>query len=117
MLIILLSSVSSGVSYLSIVAYSADIISSVNQSSFGFRIVSQGDAGYPLMRAGVIRTPHGDIKTPNFNLVGTMGSVRFLPPSDMRAVGAQVMLSNGYHLYRRATVISASGGLARWSGW
>ena len=69
------------------------------------------------MRAGVIRTPHGDIKTPNFNLVGTMGLVRFLPPSDMRAVGAQVMLSNGYHLYRRATVISASGGLARWSGW
>lgn len=117
MLIILLSSVFSGVSYLSIIAYSADIISSVNQSSFGFRIVSQGDIDYPLMRAGVIRTPHGDIKTPNFNLVGTMGSVRFLPPSDMRAVGAQVMLSNGYHLYRRATVISASGGLARWSGW
>lgn len=69
------------------------------------------------MRTGIIHTPHGDVVTPNFNLVGTYGSVRFMSPEDMRAVHTQVMLSNGYHLYRRATVISASGGLAKWSGW
>lgn len=69
------------------------------------------------MRTGIIHTPHGDVVTPNFNLVGTYGSVRFMSPDDMRKVHTQVMLSNGYHLYRRATVISASGGLAKWSGW
>lgn len=69
------------------------------------------------MRTGIIHTPHGDVVTPNFNLVGTYGNVRFMSPEDMRAVHTQVMLSNGYHLYRRATVISASGGLAKWSGW
>lgn len=75
------------------------------------------DARHPLMRTGIIHTPHGDVVTPNFNLVGTYGNVRFMSPDDMRAVHTQVMLSNGYHLYRRATVISASGGLAKWSGW
>lgn len=84
---------------------------------FSFEIVSDVCSQHPLMRAGIIRTPHGDIRTPNFNVVGTHGEVKFLPPSDMRNIGAQVMLSNGYHLLRRATVISASGGLAKWSGW
>lgn len=87
------------------------------QRDFGYQIVSNVDGRHPLMRAGVIHTPHGDIRTPNFNVVGTHGQVKFLPPDDMRSIGAQVMLSNGYHLFRRATVISASGGLAKWSGW
>ena len=87
------------------------------QRDFGFRIESEMNGKHPLMRAGVIHTPHGDIKTPNFNVVGTHGEVKFLPPDDMRTIGGQVMLSNGYHLYRRATVISATGGLAKWSGW
>ena len=87
------------------------------QRDFGFQIESEVNGKHPLMRAGVIHTPHGDIRTPNFNVVGTHGEVKFLPPDDMRAIGGQVMLSNGYHLYRRATVISATGGLAKWSGW
>lgn len=87
------------------------------QSEFSFDIVSNTDGQLPLMRAGVIHTPHGDIKTPSFNVVGTMGEVKFMTMDDVRAVGSQVMLSNGYHLYRRATVISAAGGLAKWSGW
>ena len=84
---------------------------------FGFRIESPVDGRHPLMRAGVIHTPHGDIRTPNFNVVGTHGQVKFPPPAVLRQIGGQVMLSNGYHLFRRATVISASGGLACWSGW
>ena len=84
---------------------------------FNFSIESNTNADFPLMRAGIIHTPHGDIKTPNFNVVGTHGQVKFLPPTDLARIGGQVMLSNGYHLFRRATVISASGGLAKWSGW
>lgn len=84
---------------------------------FGYRIVARGDGEFPLMRAGIIHTPHGDIKTPTFNVVGTHAEVKFMPPTEMRADNVQVMLSNGYHLFRRATVISASGGLAKYSGW
>ena len=87
------------------------------QRNFSFEIVSQPNPNHPLMRAGIIHTPHGDIKTPNFNLVGTHGHVKFISPDDMWTIHAQVMLSNGYHLFRRATVISATGGLAKWSGW
>lgn len=84
---------------------------------FSFQIIAKGDDDFPLMRAGIIKTPHGEIKTPTFNVVGTMGEVRFMSPKDLRDVKAQVMLSNGYHLLRRSVVISSSGGLAKWNNW
>lgn len=84
---------------------------------FSFQIIAKGDDDFSLMRAGIIKTPHGEIKTPTFNVVGTMGEVRFMSPKDLRDVKAQVMLSNGYHLLRRAVVISSSGGLAQWNNW
>lgn len=67
-----------------------------------------------LGRAGVIKTAHGEIKTPAFMAVGTHGYVRFLSSADLRAVGAQAMLSNGYHLRRQAPYIADAGGLACW---
>ena len=67
-----------------------------------------------LGRVGVIKTAHGEIKTPAFVAVGTRGYVRFLSADDLHASGAQVMLSNGYHLRRTASAIAASGGLANW---
>ncbi len=67
-----------------------------------------------LGRAGVIKTAHGEIKTPAFMAVGTHGYVRFLSAEDLRAVGAQAMLSNGYHLRRQSPEIAAAGGLAEW---
>lgn len=70
-----------------------------------------------LGRAGIIETPHGEIKTPAFMVVGTRGEVRFMEPNDLRNVGAQAMLSNGYHLRRAAPEIARGGGLAKWSGW
>ena len=70
-----------------------------------------------LGRAGVITTPHGEIKTPAFMVVGTRGEVRFMSPDDLHGVGAQAMLSNGYHLRRLAPEIAEVGGLAKWSGW
>lgn len=65
-----------------------------------------------LGRAGVIKTAHGEIKTPAFMSVGTHGFVRFLSAADLHQLGAQAMLSNGYHLRRQSTAIAAAGGLA-----
>lgn len=70
-----------------------------------------------LGRAGVIHTPHGDIKTPAFMTVGTRGYVRFLSPTDLQNIGAQAMLSNGYHLRRQSLDIAKQGGLAKWANW
>lgn len=70
-----------------------------------------------LGRAGVIKTPHGEIKTPAFMVVGTKGEVRFMSMADLAGVKAQAMLSNGYHLRRKAGEIAAAGGLSKWSGW
>ena len=67
-----------------------------------------------LGRAGVIKTAHGQIKTPTFMAVGTHGYVRFLPPSDLHSLGAQAMLSNGFHLRRQSSEIAKAGGLAKW---
>ncbi len=66
-----------------------------------------------LGRVGAIRTAHGEIKTPAFMAVGTHGFVKFLSSEDLRNVGAQAMLSNGYHLRRQATDIAKLGGLAK----
>lgn len=68
-----------------------------------------------LGRAGVIKTAHGNIKTPAFMAVGTHGYVRFVPPADLHTLGAQAMLSNGYHLRRESPAIAAAGGLATWA--
>lgn len=67
-----------------------------------------------LGRAGVIKTAHGEIKTPAFMAVGTTGFVRFLSAEDLHVVSAQAMLSNGYHLRRKAPEIAKAGGLAKW---
>ena len=70
-----------------------------------------------LGRSGIIHTPHGDIETPNFAAVGTRAAVRYVSPELLRELGIQVMLSNAYHLYRKAPEIAAAGGLAEFSGW
>jgi len=70
-----------------------------------------------LGRAGIIHTPHGDIKTPAFMAVGTKGEVKYLSFDDLHETGAQAMLSNGYHLRRQSPEIAEAGGLASWSTW
>lgn len=86
-----------------------------NSNTFSFEIVKKipGHLG----RAGIIHTPHGDIMTPAFMCVGTRGQVPFLSPEDLREIGAQAMLSNGYHLRNVSPEIAEQGGLAKWSGW
>jgi queuine tRNA-ribosyltransferase len=70
-------------------------------------------------RRGTMRTPHGDVATPAFMPVGTQGAVKGLTARDLEAVGAEIMLSNTYHLHLRpgADLIARLGGLHRFIGW
>ena len=70
-------------------------------------------------RAGTIRTAHGEIRTPAFMPVGTKGSVKTLHPDEVRALGADVILGNTYHLHLRPgeDVIAELGGLHAFTGW
>ena len=70
-------------------------------------------------RAGVLNTPHGAVETPAFMPVGTKGTVKGLTPSELRAVGAQIVLGNTYHLYLRPgpDLIREAGGLHAFTGW
>ena len=72
-------------------------------------------------RAGVFTTPHGDVHTPAFMVVGTHGAVRAMTPGQVRATGAEVLLANTYHLTLRPgeALVEKLGGLhafARWDG-
>jgi len=70
-------------------------------------------------RAGVLHTAHGDVHTPAFMPVGTKASVKTLDPDEVRAVGAEIVLGNTYHLYFRPghDLIRDLGGLHRFMGW
>ena len=70
-------------------------------------------------RAGIIKTPHGDIETPQFIPVGTQGSVKAIAPRDLREMGAQVVLANTYHLHLRPgeDLVEKFGGLAKFMSW
>ncbi|MDR1970138.1 MAG: tRNA guanosine(34) transglycosylase Tgt [Candidatus Nomurabacteria bacterium] len=81
---------------------------------FSFKVLTKSGG---LARTGVIHTPHGDIETPTFVVVGTHAEVKCLTSDDLRDIGVQAMLSNGYHLLRRAVMIDAAGGLAKFNGW
>src|SRR6187455_3687729 len=70
-------------------------------------------------RAGVIRTPHGDIHTPAFIAVGTQATVKAVLPETVAELGAQAVLANAYHLYLQpgADIVEAGGGLGRFMNW
>ena len=72
-----------------------------------------------LGRAGRLETPHGIIKTPAFVVVGTKATVKALTVEQVRAVGAQVVLANTYHLYLEpgVEVIRQAGGLQKFMNW
>ncbi len=70
-------------------------------------------------RAGVIRTPHGDIHTPTFVAVGTQATVKSVLPETMKQAGAQAILANAYHLYLQpgADIVADAGGLGAFMNW
>ena len=71
-------------------------------------------------RAGIVHTPHGDIETPVFMPVGTIGSVRAVSQHDLLDdIKAQIILGNTYHLYIRPgmEVLKQAGGLHKFMNW
>ncbi len=70
-------------------------------------------------RTGAIALPRGEIRTPAFMPVGTAGTVKGMKPGDVRALGADIILGNTYHLMLRpgAERLARLGGLHAWMGW
>lgn len=72
-----------------------------------------------LARAGKIETPHGEIETPAFIVVGTKATVKSLTPEQINSLGAQAVLANTYHLYLQpgAELVEQAGGLGKFMNW
>jgi len=71
-------------------------------------------------RLGSLQTPHGEIKTPIFMPVGTVGSVKAVYHRDLiNEVKAQIILGNTYHLYLRpgTNILNQAGGLHKFMNW
>ncbi len=86
-------------------------------SKFSFEVIKQDpDSG---ARAGILHTPHGDIETPIYMPVGTQASVKGVLPKDLKEIGAQIILSNTYHLYMRPgdELVAKAGGLHKFMNW
>jgi queuine tRNA-ribosyltransferase len=82
---------------------------------FEFSIVAKNGRA----RAGVLATPHGDLKTPLFAPVGTQATIKTLTPEQVEGVGASLVLSNTYHLYLRPgdETVRDLGGLHEFMQW
>ena len=83
-----------------------------------FNLAYQSKTG--ASRAGTITTDHGEIQTPIFMPVGTIGSVKAVTQQQLKNdIHAQIILGNTYHLYLRpgTEVMEAAGGLHRFMGW
>lgn len=84
-----------------------------------FRFTLKKTCKDTLARRGRIDTPHGSIETPVFMPVGTQATVKALTPDQVKAAGAEIVLSNTYHLYLRPghDLIAEAGGLHRFMNW
>src|SRR3954449_10041432 len=84
-------------------------------TAFGFHVTHTDG----LARRGRMTTPHGEVETPAFMPVGTQGAVKGVTHRELDALGAEILLSNTYHLYLRPgdDLIARRGGLHRFIGW
>lgn len=82
-----------------------------------FDFIIEGISGHA--RAARFTTAHGDALTPMFMPVGTHATVKGITPDQLHALGAQVVLSNAYHLFLRpgVEIVEAAGGLHRFMNW
>src|SRR5579859_446063 len=85
--------------------------------ALSFEVVAR--CGATSARAGVVRTPHGEIPTPVFMPVGTHATVKAVGPDDLEAMGAHIVLSNTYHLLLRPgpELVARFGGLHGFMRW
>lgn len=80
----------------------------------------QGKDKFSKARAGTIKTAHGEIKTPIFMPVGTIGSVKAVHFKELEEeINAQIILGNTYHLYLRPKldILKKAGGIHKFIGW
>lgn len=84
-------------------------------TEFSFHLLGRDGAA----RTGEIRMPRGTIRTPAFMPVGTAATVKGMYPEQVRALGADVVLGNTYHLMLRpgAERVARLGGLHRFMNW
>ena len=70
-------------------------------------------------RAATLTLTHGVVKTPVFMPVGTCATVKTMSPDELKEVGAQIILSNTYHLYLRPghDLVAEAGGLHSFMNW
>lgn len=82
-----------------------------------FALALEGRSG--RARAATFTTPHGEVRTPAFMVVGTNAAVRGLDPDQVRSAGTQVVLANTYHLALRPGpgIVAKLGGLHAFMGW
>lgn len=85
--------------------------------NFSFELIKQDP--HCGARAGILHTPHGDIETPIYMPVGTQATVKGILPRDLHEAGAQIILSNTYHLYMRPgdEIVKKAGGLHKFMNW
>lgn len=72
-----------------------------------------------LARTGIIHTPHGNIKTPAFIVVGTKACVKAMIPEQVQQLNAQAVLGNAYHLYLQPghAIVEKAGGIGKFMNW
>jgi queuine tRNA-ribosyltransferase len=90
-------------------------MTNVSAPLLSFELLGERDG----VRRGRYHTPHGTFETPCFAPVGTYGAVKGLWPAQVRAVGAELILANSFHLMERPgpELIARRGGLHRFMGW
>jgi queuine tRNA-ribosyltransferase len=87
------------------------------KSGFSFKIDKELKGS--RARTGVISTPHGEIQTPAFIVVGTKATVKALTPEMVQEIHGQAILANAYHLYLQPgpKIIEQAGGLSKFMNW
>jgi len=85
----------------------------------GFKYVLLQNDTDTQARRGRIYTQRGEIDTPTFMPVGTLGTVKAMLPEALEEIGAQIILANTYHLYLRPghQLIQSLGGLHKFMHW
>ena len=87
------------------------------ENNVTFELIAQDPATHA--RAGIVHTPHGDIRTPVYMPVGTRASVKAVLPEALKEHGVQILLSNTYHLHLKPgeDIVKKAGGLHRFMNW
>lgn len=85
--------------------------------SFDYQVAAESND--TKARVGSFSTPHGKIETPTFMPVGTKATVKTMSPDELKEIGAQIILSNTYHLLLRPgpEIIKEAGGLHNFMNW